>query len=202
MCSSDLIGGWFRKPINTVDDLKGLKMRFFGYGAEVMKKMGVAAQLLAPGDVYPALELGTIDAAELGLPTQDEGGGFFQVAKHIYFPAWHEPYSFWEFLVNVEKFNALPKKYQTLIEATCDSNLLMMVAEANTKQPAALKRFQEKGVTIHQFPEPVLAGLRKAWDEVVKEETAKDPKFKKAWDSLSAFRAEYEQYTGRAYKGL
>ena len=194
--------GWFRKPIKTLDDLKGLKMRFFGYGARVMEKLGVSTQLLAGGDIYPALELGTIDATEYGVPTQDQGAGFYQVAKHYYFPSWHEPYSLWEVIVNIKEFDALPKKYQVMLETVCDNNILNMVAESNTKQPEALAFFQSKGVTLETIPTSILEAMRGAWTDVIAEQSAADPKFKRAWDSLSKFRSSYEEYTGRAYKGL
>ncbi len=132
--------GWFRKPINSVDDLKGLKMRFFGLGAKVMEKMGVSTQLLAAGDIFPALERGTIDATEFSMPAIDLSLGFYQVAKHYYFPGWHQQSSILEVLVNLEKWNALSATQRSQLEIVCRANMQTMLAEGEAIQVAALKR--------------------------------------------------------------
>ena len=103
------MGGWFRKEINTVDDLKGLKMRIGGFAGRVMQKLGVVPQQLAGGDIYPALEKGTIDAAEWVGPYDDEKLGFNKVAPHYYYPGWWEGGPMLHGLVNLDKWNALPK---------------------------------------------------------------------------------------------
>ena len=95
-------GGWFRDPVESVDDLKGLKMRFFGLGARVMEKLGVSTQLLPGGDIYPALELGAIDATEFSMPAIDQDLGFHEIARHYYFPGWHQPTSMGELIVNLD----------------------------------------------------------------------------------------------------
>jgi TRAP-type mannitol/chloroaromatic compound transport system substrate-binding protein len=112
--------GWFRKEIKTVDDLKGLKMRFFGLGARVMQKLGVNTQLIPPGDIFPALERGLIDATELAFPSIDIKQGFHTVAKHYYFPGWHQQSSVGEFLVNIKKWNELSEAHRKMIEVACD----------------------------------------------------------------------------------
>lgn len=99
--------GWFRNEIKTVDDFKGLKIRFFGLGARVMQKLGASTQLLAPSDIYPALERGVIDAAEFSFPSIDYRIGFYQVAKHYYFPGWHNQSAVGEFLVNLKEYGKL-----------------------------------------------------------------------------------------------
>ena len=97
--------GWFREEVKSLEDLKGLKMRFFGLGAKVMEKVGVSTQLMAGGDIYPALELGTIDSAEFSMPAIDLELGFYQIASHYYFPGWHQQSTFLEFMVNLDKWN-------------------------------------------------------------------------------------------------
>lgn len=190
--------GWFRKEIKTVDDLKGLKMRFFGLGAKVMEKMGVSTQLLAAGDIFPALELGTIDATEFSMPAIDLNLGFYQVAKHYYFPGWHQQSTMFDLMINRDVWDGLDDTVKTQIETTCDAGIAYGFAEGEAIQAKALKELQAKGVTIHEWPPEILAALEKAWQEVVKEQSA-DPDFKRAWDSLSAFRAEYATWKKIGY---
>jgi TRAP-type mannitol/chloroaromatic compound transport system substrate-binding protein len=191
--------GWFRKEIKTLEDLKGIKMRFFGLGAKVMEKLGVSTQLIAPGDIYPALELGTIDATELSFPSMDVKMGFHQVAKHYYFPGWHQQTSLTELLVNLEKYNALNDQHKAMIELACGETLMWGISASDARQFKALQEVKAKGVSIHRWSPQILAAMEKAWQEVVAAETAKDPDFKKAWDSLSAFRANYAIWREHGY---
>ncbi|MBL26186.1 MAG: C4-dicarboxylate ABC transporter [Rhodospirillaceae bacterium] len=183
--------GWFRKPIETLDDLKGLKMRFFGLGARVMEKLGVSTQLLAGGDIYPALELGTIDATEFSMPVIDEELGFQEIAKNYYFPGWHQPDSIGELIINMDRWNALTEHQKALVETTCGDNVYHEVAESAASQFGPLKRMQEKGVTLRRWPDSFLEAFLNAWKEVSQEEAAKDPDFKKVLDSLTEFRKNY-----------
>jgi TRAP-type mannitol/chloroaromatic compound transport system substrate-binding protein len=191
--------GWFRKEIKTVEDLSGLKMRFFGYGARVMEKLGVSTQLLAGGDVYPALELGTIDAAEYSTPINDEEAGLFQVASHYYFPSWHEPYSFSAMIINLDRWNELSDPYKRLVEMACHAITLEEVAKSNIIQEPVLQRFKEKGVMVETVPEEIVDAAYQAWQDVVAEESQNDPKFKQAWESLQSFRERYAAFAGLAY---
>ena len=186
--------GWFRKEITSVEDLKGLKMRFFGLGAKVMEKVGVSTQLLAGGDIYPALELGTIDATEFAMPSIDLDLGFYQVAKHYYFPGWHQPASALELLINLDKWNALSESQKAQIEATCTESVVKSLAMAESRQPKALEELQAKGVTLHRWSDEILKVFENAWHEVVEEESAKDEDFAKVWASLSEFRKSYKTW--------
>ena len=186
--------GWFRKEITSIDDLKGLKMRFFGLGAKVMDKVGASTQLLAGGDIYPALELGTIDATEFAMPSIDLDLGFYQIAKHYYFPGWHQPASALELLVNLDKWNALSESQKAQIEATCTESVVKSLAMAESRQPKALEELQAKGVTLHRWSDEILQTLEEAWLEVVNEEAAKDEDFAKVWASLSEFRKSYKTW--------
>ncbi|WP_278371910.1 TRAP transporter substrate-binding protein, partial [Thalassospira xiamenensis] len=152
--------GWFSKEINTVEDLKGLKMRFFGLGAKVMEKLGVSTQLLSAGDIYPALELGTIDATEFSMPAIDLKLGFHQVAKYYYFPGWHQQSTFFDLMINKEKWEGLDKTQQAQIEAVCNDNLAYGFAEGEAIQFAALKELQEKGVNIKKWSPEMLDAMR------------------------------------------
>ena len=183
--------GWFRRPIESIEDLRGLKMRFYGLGARVMEKFGVSTQLLVPGDIYPALELGTIDATEFSLPVMDEQLGFYQVAKHYYFPGWHQQSTLNELLVNKAAHDKLPKLYKTILETVCGYQTAYGIAEGEATQYAAIHRMQEKGVTIHEWPQEVIAKLEAAWLVVIEEETEKNADLKKAWESYAKFRENY-----------
>ena len=190
--------GWFRKEINTVDDLKGLKMRFFGLGAKVMEKMGVSTQLLAAGDIFPALELGTIDATEFSMPAIDLNLGFYQVAKHYYFPGWHQQSTLFDLMVNLDLWEGLDDTLRIQVETACDAGIAYGLAEGEAIQGKALIELRNKGVTIHEWPPEILDALNAAWKEVVEEQSA-DADFKRAWDSLTAFRAEYAEWKQIGY---
>jgi len=191
--------GWFRNEINSVQDLEGLKMRFFGLGAKVMEKVGVSTQLLAGGDIYPALERGSIDATEFSMPAIDLDLGFYQVAKHYYFPGWHQQSTLFELMINLDKWNALDDQQKAMIEAACHANVAAMFAEGEAIQFAAMQELQDKGVTLHRWPEDVLDTLRGAWGEVATELAAEDESFRKSWDSLQAFRRNYAIWNDLGY---
>jgi TRAP-type mannitol/chloroaromatic compound transport system substrate-binding protein len=191
--------GWFRKEISGLEDLKGLKMRFFGLGANVMQKLGVATQLLQAGEIFQALQLGTIDATEYSAPSLDISLGFHQVAKHYYFPGWHQMASITHWMVGLEKWNSLSELQKEIVSVSCESTMLGMLAEGEAKQPPALKELKGKGVTIHTWSKPVMDALRNAWEEVVVEQSAKSPEFKKGWDSLTAYRKDYKIWKDVAY---
>ena len=191
--------GWFREPINSVDDLKGLKMRFFGLGAQVMNKLGASTQLLSAADIYPALERGVIEATEFSMPSIDRDLGFYQIAKNYYFPGWHQQSSVLELLLNKKAFDGLSDQHQAMIEITCGDSVRHIIALGEAKQPAALKFLKSKGVTIRRWPPEFLTAVKKAWDEVVVEQRAKDPLFKEISDHYNAFRAEYAVWKDLGY---
>lgn len=191
--------GWFREPIGSVEDLKGLKMRFFGLGAKVMEKLGVSTQLIAGGDIFPALELGTIDATEFSMPAIDLDLGFHQVAKHYYFPGWHQPISMGEFIVNLDRWNELSPQQQEIINAACMESMLRGYAQGEAIQFGALKELQSKGVELHRWSPEVISALDAAWQEVVAEEAAANEDFARVWESLSTFRADYKIWGDYGY---
>jgi TRAP-type mannitol/chloroaromatic compound transport system substrate-binding protein len=182
--------GWFRKEINSADDLKGLKMRFFGLGANVMQKMGVATQLLQAGEIFQALQLGTIDATEFSMPTMDLSLGFHQVAKFYYFPGWHQQTSIGQLYISKKKWDEFSPWQKDVIEMACKAQMLDAVAQSDAKQAAAMKELQSKGVQFKKWSPEIMKTLHEKWLEVVKEETAKSPAFKEVWESYSKFRAE------------
>ena len=174
-------------------------MRFFGLGAMVMSKLGVSTQLLADGDIFPALEKGVIDATEFSMPTMDLSYGFYQVAKFNYFPGWHQQSTASELLMNKEKWEALSKTAQALISTTCDSAYLYSAVKSDADQPDAMAELESKGVTFVTWNDSEIEKFRKAWNEVIQEKSAEDPLFKEVYASFSAFREKYAIWGDRAY---
>lgn len=191
--------GWFRKEIKTADDLKGLKMRFFGLGANVMQKLGVQTQLLQAGEIFQALQLGTIDATEFSMPVMDLTLGFHQVAKHYYFPGWHQMSTINSLYVSKAKWAELSDTQKEQIRVVCDSTMLRQFIEGESVQGKAMADIKAKGVTFHYWSNDIMALYRKTWDEVAKEQAEKSPEFKKAWESYSKFRDEYKIWKQYGY---
>jgi TRAP-type mannitol/chloroaromatic compound transport system substrate-binding protein len=186
--------GWFRTPIDSAEQLQGLKMRFYGLGGKAMQKLGMSIQLLAPGDIFTALDRGVLDATEFSMPAIDEKLGFYQIAKHYYFPGWHQQASFLELLVNKKSWDSLTKTDQILIEMACRDTILNSITEGETLQGPALERMKAKGVEIHEWSPEMLAKFEQATREVIQEEAQKDPEFARVWDSLSKFRQNYAEW--------
>ena len=191
--------GWFRKEVKSLDELKGLKMRFLGLGAKVMDKLGAATQLIAPGEIYQALQLGTIDATEFSTPVMDLKLGFYQVAKYYYLPGWHQQSTALELLINKKKWDTLSDQQKAVIELACGETIRQSLAYGEAAQFGALKEIQAQGVTLKTWGPEFLAAFTGAWEEVAKEEAASNPMFKKIWDSYSAFRANYAIWRDSGY---
>jgi TRAP-type mannitol/chloroaromatic compound transport system substrate-binding protein len=188
------MGGWFRKEIKTLADLKGLKFRVSGFAGLALIKLGVVPQQLAGGDVYPALEKGTIDGAEWVGPYDDEKLGFYKVAKYYYYPGWWEGGPELDVLVNIKAWEALPKEYQAILEAACGEANVSMLAKYDTLNPPALKRLLSNGVQLRPFSNEIMAACYKAANEVYEEISAKNAKFKKVYDAMVKFRADQVQW--------
>ncbi len=182
-------GGWFKRPVTKPEDFRGLKIRYFGLGGKVLEKLGASVQLLAGGDIFPALELGTIDATEYSVPAVDLNMGFYQAARHYYFPGWHQQSTFFELLVNLKKWQALSTADKAILKAACSANIRESLSEGEALQVTAIEKLKARGVVFHQWPPAVLAALRRAWDEVAAELAARDADFARAWRSLNAFRS-------------
>ena len=191
--------GWYTFEINKAEDFKGKKIRFFGLGGSVLEKLGANAQLLAGGDILPALELGTIDGAEYSMPSVDHDMGFYQAAKYYYFPGWHQQSTFFELIINLTSWQSLSDNQRQQIEVMCEANVLRSYAEGETTQVQAVGKLKAKGVQFKSFNPEVLAALEGAWNEVVVELAANDEDFNRAWTSLSSFRKDYEQWRKLGY---
>lgn len=187
--------GWFREEIKELDQLRGLKMRFFGLGARVMQKIGVSTQLLAGGDIFPALEKGVIDATEFSMPAMDIKYGFFQIAKFNYFPGWHQQTSVSQLLVNLDKWNGLTDGQRKLVEISCGDSIHHTYAETEAVNPGAMLEMGEKyGVQTKRWRDDQLGVFEQAWLDVLKEDAEKDPLFKEVADSYLAFRETYAKW--------
>ena len=182
------MGGWFSKEIKTVDDLKGIKMRIGGWAGKTMAKLGVIPQQIPGGDIYPALEKGTIDAAEWVGPYDDEKLGFYKVAKFYYYPGWWEGGTALHFFVNVDKWHALPKAYQGIITAAAGYANMEVQARYDSRNPQALKRLVANGAILRPFSQDIMEACLKASTEVNAETSATNPDYKKIWESQQAFR--------------
>ena len=181
------MGGWWRKEIKTPEDLKGVKMRIGGFAGQVMAKLGVVPQQIAGGDIYPALEKGTIDAAEWVGPYDDEKLGFYKVAPHYYYPGWWEGGSMLFAFVNLDKWNALPKQYQAVLEQAGHYANTWMIAKYDQLNPISLKRLLAGGTKLHAFSPAIMEACFKSAKELHDEISATNPNFKKTYDSLNAF---------------
>ncbi|MGB7543512.1 MAG: TRAP transporter substrate-binding protein [Burkholderiales bacterium] len=188
------MGGWFRKEIRTVADLKGLKFRVGGFAGAVLQKLGVVPQQIAGGDIYPALEKGTIDAAEWVGPYDDEKLGFAKVAKYYYYPGWWEGCASLDLLVNLKAWEALPAEYKAILEAACYEVNVTVQANYDASNPAALKRLIAGGVKLMPFSNDIMAASYKAANELYEETSAKNPKFKKVYTAWKKFREEEVQW--------
>ena len=192
--------GWFKTEINSLADLEGLNMRFFGLGAEVMQKLGVSTSLLAAGDIFPALERGAIDATEFSMPRIDARLGFHNIAKFNYFPGWHQPATMFELLVNKDVWDGLDERAQKQIEVACLANITTNYAEGEaTNFQAMIENQEQNGVTIKKWSPEVLETFENTWNEVAAELAAEDAFFKEVWDDLQEFRAGYKVWNEAIY---
>jgi TRAP-type mannitol/chloroaromatic compound transport system substrate-binding protein len=182
------MGGWFRKELKTPQDFNGLKMRIGGFAGKVLQKLGAVPQQIAGGDIYPALEKGTIDAAEWVGPYDDEKLGFNKVAPYYYYPGWWEGGAALHFFINQAKWAELPKVYQSLFTTAAMAANVDMNAKYDARNPAALKRLVQGGAQLRPFSPEIMEACLKAANELYAETSATNPDFKKVYEAYSAFR--------------
>ena len=191
--------GWFRTPIEKLSDLEGLKIRFSGLGGMVLNRIGASATLMAGGEIFGALEKGTLDATEYSMPAIDEILGFYKIAKFNLFPGWHQPSTSTHFMINLDKWNAMGSADQALFEMACTAATMRAYTTGEALQGAQIKSFESKGVTAAKLPDDVIAELKRVADEVMIEEAAKDADFKRSWESQQAFHADYQVWKEWGY---
>ena len=192
------MGGWFRKEVKNLEDVKGLKIRIAGLGGNVFAALGAVPQQIAGGDIYPALEKGTIDAAEWIGPYDDEKLGFFKVAKNYYYPGWWEPGPVIHFFVNKKEWDKLPKEYQEAFQAAAYEANVTMMAEYDHKNPPALGRLLQSGVKIQAYPNDILEGAYKAAQQLYADEAGKNPAFKKIYTEFAKYQKSQYAWFGVA----
>ena len=188
------MGGWFRKEIKTVADLSGLKFRIGGFAGRVLQKLGVVPQQLAGGDIYPALEKGTIDGAEWVGPYDDEKLGFYKIAPHYYYPGWWEGGPITMAMVNLDKWNSLPKQYQSVLEQAGHFASNWIMSKYDERNPPALKKLIASGTKLHAFPPEVMQASYKAAMELYAEISLTNANFKKVYNSLADFANDGYQW--------
>ena len=188
------MGGWYRKEIKTLADVKGLKIRIAGFAGRVMERMGAVPQQIPAGDIYTALEKGTIDAAEWVGPYDDEKLGLARVAPHYYAPGWWEAGPQLSFYINIKEWEKLPKQYQAAIEVASYEVHVSMQADYDAKNPAALARLIKNGAKMHFFSRPILDAAYKFSNQVMEEEAAKNAKFRKIYTPWKRFRQDQNMW--------
>ena len=185
------MGGWFNKEINSVSDYKGLKMRMPGLGGEVIKRAGATVVLLPGGELFQALQSGTIDATEWVGPYNDLAFGFHKAAKYYYWPGWHEPGTVLEAFVNREAYEDLPKNLQAIVSAACDSAYLDMFADFTARNNSSLETLVNKhGVQLREFSDDILKTMGELSRDVVAEAGEYDSLSKKVYDSFAKFQVD------------
>ncbi|QID19197.1 TRAP transporter substrate-binding protein [Nitrogeniibacter mangrovi] len=191
--------GWFRKEIKTMDDLKGLKIRFAGLGGQVMQKAGASVTLLPGSEIFQALEKGAIDATEFAMPAVDQKLGFDKVAKYNYFPGWHQTYTAFHLIINKQVWDALQPSSRALFDTACTAGVMRNLSKGEAIQGDVIRGFEAKGVKTEKVPTKMLHALKKLTDEVMAEQSAKDADFKRVYDSQEAFSKSYQTWKGLAY---
>ena len=190
------MGGWFNKEINSLSDLKGLKMRIPGLGGEVLKRAGGTPVNLPGGELYTSLQSGAIDATEWVGPYNDLAFGLYKAAKYYYYPGWHEPGTALEAIINQEAYDALPPDLQSIVVIACKAANMDMYADFEARNGEALKTLvEEHNVELRPFPDEVLAELKKAAAEVIEQQAAADEMSAKAWASLQAYMERVKSST-------
>jgi TRAP-type mannitol/chloroaromatic compound transport system substrate-binding protein len=184
------MGGWYRKEINSVEEIRGLKIRIAGIGGNVLAKLGGVPQQLAAGDIYPALERGVLDAAEWANPYDDEALGFYRVAPYYYYPSWWEGQAMLHYFFNKQKWDELPKGYKAAVTAAAAYSNAAMTAKGDSRNPAALRSLVAKGAQPRVFKPEIMQAARVAADGLYEDMRKQSPDFAKLYDSMRQFRDE------------
>jgi TRAP-type mannitol/chloroaromatic compound transport system substrate-binding protein len=189
------MGGWFNKQINSLDDVKGLRMRIPGLGGKVFKKAGGNPVLMAGGEIYTALERGTLDATEWVAPFHDMRLGLNRAAKYYYYPGWHEPGTAFELMINDKKWQTLPEDLQEIVKVAAAATSEWIYAQMEFHNQEALTELRTKqNVEILEFPEEVLKEFKRLTKETLDEEAAASPEFKRVYDAYEDFRVRYQAW--------
>jgi len=181
------MGGWFRRPVDTAADLRGIKMRIPSVGGRVMARLGVNVQLIPGGEIYPALERGAIDATEWVGPYDDEKLGLNDIADYYYYPGWWEPSAGLSFYVNMNAWNELPETYKEIVAAAAAEANVLMLASYDAKNPAAYERLLEGGTDIRPFSDDILNAARRETNAYLDENAAADAEYAQLLESYRGY---------------
>lgn len=191
--------GWFREPIESLEDIQGLKIRFAGLGGKVIEQLGASVTMIPGGEIFQALEKGAIDATEYSLPSVDEALGFDRIAKLNYYPGWHQPFTAAHLMVNKQIWDGLEPAQRSMIELGCTAGVARNLARSEGLQGGVLANYGNRGITALRFPEPVLRELNRVSDAVLAEEARNDEDFRIIHASQITFREEYAHWKKLAY---
>ncbi len=191
--------GWFRKPVASLADIRGLKIRFAGIGGKVIERAGASVTMLPGGEIFQALEKGAIDATEYALPVVDQQLGFSRIATYNYYPGWHQPATAAHLAINLSRWRSLAPATQALLETVCTAGVTRNLARSEGLQGPVMRDFGERGVRVETLPTAVLRELQRITGEVLAEEAAADPDFARILQSQQEFRDSYALWKSRAY---
>ena len=191
--------GWFSEPIEEIQDLNGLKIRFAGLGGRTLQKLGASVTMIPPGEIFQALETGVIDATEYSQPIVDQALGFSRIAKFNYFPGWHQPFTATHMMVNLEIWEALPAQDQALLDTACLGTVMYGLSLTESLQGPVIEEFKQQGIKTQVLSSGLLETLKVAADEVMEEEASKDPYFREVLESQRAYKAAHDQWRELAY---
>ena len=191
--------GWFRDPIESLDDIAGLKIRFAGLGGKVIEQLGASVTMIPGGEIFQALEKGAIDASEYSLPIVDEALGFDRIANINYFPGWHQPFSAAHLAVNKSVWDSLDASQRGVFETACTAGVTRNLARSEAVQGPVLASFDARGVSTLRLPEPILRELDRVTQAVLAEEAERDEDFRTIYAAQREFRQAYARWKQLAY---
>ena len=191
--------GWFRRKIETLEDMRGLKIRFAGIGGKVIEQLGASVTMLPGGEIFQALEKGAIDATEFALPVVDQTLGFDRVAKFNYYPGWHQPFTASHLVINKSHWDAISDADQALIDTACTAGVTRNLSRSEGLQGAVMLGFPAKGVSAETLPMEILRELEAVTNKVLDAEAKADADFAQILESQQKFRKEYANWKSKAY---
>ena len=191
--------GWFREEMATVEDLRGLRFRAAGVGGEIFQEFGMSVTMLPGGELYQALETGTLDATEFSLPTVDEQLGFYQVASYLYLPGWHQPATNQFLYVNLDVWNGLSEQTQAMLNMACMAGVSYSIARAEALQGAVITRFEERGTNVRTYSDDQLAAFWEATQTVMARWSEQDEMFGRVYQSQLDFQQELRPWREMGY---
>ena len=186
--------GWFRSEISSLQDIRGLKIRFAGLGGMVLQRLGASVTMLPGGEIFQALEKGAIDASEFSMPAIDQRLGFDRIVRFNYYPGWHQPFTAFHLAVNPASWSALSDAQRAVLETSCTAGIARNLAHGEAIQGRALRTFQDRGVSISSLPEEILRELQRMTEIVLEEQAQRDLGFQRVLASQRSFSAEYQSW--------